>query len=190
MSEIASVTALNGARYDGIVEVAEMPLQGMITLRGKLGAAPVKNAAIGIGGVDMPDDGMISVQGDRAIAWMSPDELLIFCAYDEVGVALTAMERTLDGSFAMAVDVSDARAMFRLEGAAVRDVLAKLTPADMSVQGCPPGRMRRTRLAQVAAAIWLTGETTAHIVCFRSVAPYVFGLLSTAAQPGSDVGYY
>ena len=43
-------------------------------------------------------------------------------------------------------------------------------------------------MAQVPAAYWMLDEETIDIVCFRSVAEYVFGLLEDAAEPGSEVG--
>ena len=73
---------------------------------------------------------------------------------------------------------------------AIREVLAKLSPADMRISALPVGRVRRTRLAQVPAAFWFTDDSEAVVICFRSVADYVFGLLSTAAQPGSEVGHF
>jgi sarcosine oxidase subunit gamma len=49
-----------------------------------------------------------------------------------------------------------------------------------------PGELRRTRAAQVAAAMWQQdGGFT--LVCFRSVAAYVMGLLTHSAQPGSEL---
>ena len=68
--------------------------------------------------------------------------------------------------------------------------MAKLVPVDMSTQAFVPGQFRRTRMAQVAAAFWMLDEETIRIVCFRSVAEYVFGLLKDAAEPGSEVGFF
>ena len=76
------------------------------------------------------------------------------------------------------------------EGAAIREVLAKLTPADLRPGAIGIGEVRRTRLAQVPAAFWLDGEGKATVVCFRSVAEYVFGLLRNASENGSGVGYF
>jgi sarcosine oxidase subunit gamma len=42
----------------------------------------------------------------------------------------------------------------------------------------------------VAAAIWISGEDQISIICFRSVAQYVFELLRQAAHPASRVGYF
>ena len=58
----------------------------------------------------------------------------------------------------------------------------------MRTKAFPVGTLRRTRLAQVPAAIWFEDEETAFVVAFRSVADYVFALLSNAAK--GEVGYY
>ena len=68
------------------------------------------------------------------------------------------------------------------EGAKADQVLAKLSPVDFAKLG--PKELRRTRAAQVAAAFWAAdGGYT--LVCFRSVAHYVMGLLTHSAMPGS-----
>jgi sarcosine oxidase subunit gamma len=89
-------------------------------------------------------------------------------------------------------NVSDARAYITLSGAdgLVREVLAKVVPVDMDPQQMPAGQMRRTKLAQVAAAIWMQGTGEARVVCFRSVGTYAFDVLCTVAAPGSAVGFF
>ena len=72
----------------------------------------------------------------------------------------------------------------RLQGDKADQVLAKLSPVDFTA--LEPGELRRTRAAQVAAAMWAQdGGFT--LVCFRSVAGYVMGLLTHSAQPGSEL---
>jgi sarcosine oxidase subunit gamma len=79
-------------------------------------------------------------------------------------------------------DVSDARVGFRVVGPGARAVLARLSPADLSAPVFGPGSVRRTRLAQVPAAIWMTGEGAIDVAVFRSVADYALGLLRGAAD--------
>ena len=67
---------------------------------------------------------------------------------------------------------------------AAQSVLAKLTPTDFAALN--PMELRRTRLAQVAAAFWLEGGG-ATVVCFASVAQYMFDLLSHAAAKGTEI---
>jgi len=182
----APVMALGGAAFEGVVSVRELAPRTMISLRGELAsakmAAAVKNAA----GLAVPGR-LGAVFGDETAAlWMSPDELLLIAPRARQEAALAAAEQALAGSHHLVADVSDARTAFRLEGegAHIRDVLAKLSPADVHPESFPPGTVRRTRLAQVPAAFWMGDDASAEVVAFRSVAAYVFGLLKTAAEAG------
>ena len=185
------VTALNGV-FDktGIASVTEMGLIGMITLRGDLKEKAIVKAAVAAGGVNVPEQRMCTTQGEHGIAWMSPDELLIMCAYGEVHARLADLQGKLAKSHALAVNVSDARAVFQVTGPHVREVVAKLAPVDMHPDHFKPGMFRRTRFAQVPAAFWMEDEATVQIICFRSVAGYMFDLLNIAAQDGSEVGHF
>ena len=71
---------------------------------------------------------------------------------------MAKLEKALKGEHSLAVNVSDARSIFTLMGKGVREVIAKGSPADMSVEGLPLGEMRRSRLGQIAVAFWLTKE--------------------------------
>jgi sarcosine oxidase, subunit gamma len=185
MSE--SVSALGGVSFDGYVRVAEQGPQGMIVLRSKGDGLAEALAALGL---PVPGQRRIEVAGDRAVAWMSPDEVLIWLPYAEVPQAVQALGATLAGKHHLVADVSDARAVFTVTGPGAREVLAKACPVDFAPAAFGPGEVRRTRAAQVAAAVWMSGEDTFTLVCFRSVARYVFDLLSTLARPGAEVGLY
>lgn len=184
------VSALKQARFDGIALVEEIGLQGMITLRGDLSNRVLKTAATDAAGTKMPGANSASFNGENGLCWMSPDELLILCPYAEVNGRLTTLTGRLGDTHALAVNVSDARVQFRVHGSSAREVMAKLSPADLSADAFQPGMFRRTRMAQVPAAFWMDDDQTFRIICFRSVATYVFGLLKSAAAPGSGVGYF
>lgn len=188
MSE--AVMVLGGARSQGYVTVTETGPQGMITLRGDLGSKALQTAATGISGTAFPGLRAAHVSGEAGLVWMSPDELLVLCPYAQAAERTAGLATALAGEHALAVNVSDARAVFWIEGAAVREVIAKLAPVDMSPEAFAVGEVRRTRFAQVAAAFWLVDETTAQVVCFRSVAQYMFDLLSTVSAEGNEVGYF
>ena len=188
MSEPAS--ALNGAAFGGLCHVQEAGVQGMITLRADLSDAQVAQAVGNVMGVQMPERRGIAFADGRGIAWMAPDEALILCPYGEAIGVIERLVAALGDAHALVVDVSDARASFTLSGAHVREVVAKLAPVDMSPDAFGEGMIRRTRLAQVAAALWMPDAQTVRIVCFRSVAAYVLALLSNAAMPGSEVGIF
>ncbi|MDD9922160.1 MAG: sarcosine oxidase subunit gamma [Boseongicola sp.] len=186
------VSALQGAEYKGSVSVTESGPRGMITVRGDLSSTKLKNAATGVAGLDFPDERGANCVGERGICWMSPDELLVLLPYDDVEAAVGSMNKTLKGEHALIANVSDARASFRIEGdgSAIRDMLAKLTPADMRSTAIGTGEMRRTRLAQVPAAIWFHENNYCELVCFRSVAEYVFNLLKQSSASGAEVGHF
>jgi len=185
MSDMAT-SALPGATYQGFVTVAEAGLRGMITLRGDLSAlaGTVKKVI----GCAVPAQRRVEQAGGTAVAWMSPDELLILCDYADAPALAASLAQALEGQFATVANVSDARAVFTVTGTGVGDALAKLCPVDFSA--LTTGDIRRTRAAQVAAAIWVSGPQEMTLVCFRSVGQYMFDLLSRAAAPGSEPKLY
>lgn len=179
------VSALAGASFPGFATIREIGPLGMITLRAKPGTPGLEAAVRAVTGTGLPPQRGIVTAGEKACGWMSPDEYLLILPYAGVAAALAALAQGLAGQHHLAADVSDARAVFRIEGPKADQVLRKLTPADLDRMEA--GELRRSRLAQVAAAFWAAdGGYT--VVCFRSVAGYVMGLLSHAATPGAELG--
>lgn len=179
------VSALPGASFDGYCKVEEAGLVGMITLRGDLSSAAVAKAVKAATGAAMPGQGEITLGKSGRAGWMSPDELLLVVDHAGAPEIVETAAKTLAGEHALVVNVSDARAVFRVTGTGCREVIAKLSPADTSVMA--EGMLRRTRIAQIPAAFYLEADDTAVLVCFRSVAQYAFDLLKDASMPGSEV---
>lgn len=172
------VSALNGASFQGFATIREIGPLGMITLRAK-GLKSLDKAVKAVTGTKVPAQRWIEVNGDRACGWMSPDEYLLILPYADVAAALKSLSTALAGEHHLAVDVSDARAVFRVEGERAAEVLSRLAPVDFDK--LEPGELRRTRTAQVAAAMWQQDQGFT-VVCFRSVGRYVFDLLANAAR--------
>lgn len=178
-----AVSPLGNASFDGFAGIREIGPLGMITLRAKRDV-PGLAAAFEALGLSLPDLRRVVVAGDKVAGWMGPDEYLLVLPYEAVPEALQSLAQSLAGQHHLAVNVSDARAVFRIEGPKADQVLRKLCPVDMD--RLQPNELRRSRAAQVAAAFWADqGGYT--LVCFRSVAGYVMGLLRNAAQPGSEL---
>ncbi len=188
MSE--AVSALEGATYEGYCTVSDRGPVGMVTLRGDLGLAALAKAVKAATGLALPGQGAIVGKGGVSLAWMSPDELMLFSAHQDAPGLAAGLAKALADQHALVADVSDARAVLRLEGKAVREVMAKLTPADVAPGAFGPGQMRRTRIAQVAAGFWMPDETSFDVIVFRSVARYAFDLMANAARPGGEVGLF
>jgi sarcosine oxidase subunit gamma len=152
---------------------------GMITLRARPDLPGLAAAVQAATGCALPGLRRIEGTRDRGVAWMSPDEWMLFAAPAEVPGVLAVLAAGLDGQHHLAADVSDARAAFRIEGPAAEGVIARLAPVDLP--RLPAGEMRRTRLAQVAAALWRE-EQGFTLVTFRSVADYAHDVLVNAAR--------
>lgn len=176
-------TPLNGAVYTGYARIRETGPLGMISLRAKPDVAGLEGAIKAATGCRVPAQRQIESAKGKGAAWMSPDEYLLMMPHGEVPAALAAIGTALAGQHHLALDVSDARAVFAIEGMA-QSVLAKLSPTDFAALG--PKELRRTRLAQVAAAFWVEGQN-ATVICFASVSQYVFDLLCHAAKPGTEI---
>jgi sarcosine oxidase subunit gamma len=177
------VSALNGQSFDGFANIREIGPLGMITLRCDLAQKPLA-AALKKLGLSVPAPRRIAQAGDKRAGWMSPDELLLILPYAEVASTLETLRSALAKIHFLAADVSDARAVFRVEGDKASQVLAKLCPVDLAT--LEPGELRRTRAAQVAAAFWAEdGGYT--LVSFRSVAGYVMGILTVSATNGAEI---
>jgi sarcosine oxidase, subunit gamma len=183
-SGAAPISALGGAHYAGFAEIREIGLMGMITLRCKADVKALPKAVKTAVGVAMPAPRRMVKDGAFGAGWMAHDELLLVLPYDQVRNTLDGLAKSLKGEHYLAADVSDARAVFRVTGAKAAQVLAKLTPADL--QALAPGELRRSRLSQVAAAFWAE-DGGFYIICFRSVATYVMGLLNHSAMSGSEL---
>jgi len=178
------VTALQGATFTGFATVREIGPLGMITLRAKPDARGLQSAIRDCTATEIPGQRQILHVGGRAAGWMAPDEYLLMLPYAETATALSSIAQHMAMSHHLAVAVSDARAVFRIEGEKADQVLAKLIPTDLAI--LPMGELRRTRAAQVAAAFWREGDGFT-LVCFRSVARYVSDILASSAKIGSEL---
>lgn len=186
MSELQS--ALPDAAFDGLAQVTEAGLQGMITLRGDFSSRGLRAAVKAAVSVDVPGQRGVALKGEAGAAWMSPDELLLLCPHADAQIITDEIASALKGQHHLVTNVSDARAVFHVVGPSAREVLAKLCPVDFSAHAFGPGQIRRTRMAQIPAAIWMEDTTTFRVVCFRSVAAYAFAALTAAADPAAPVG--
>ena len=171
--------------YSGYVKVSEKMTTGMLTVRGEFRSSKFKTSFAKAVGTKLPKDREV-ILAKNNVAWMSPDELLILCDYADVSSLSQNLQMELKDQHHMLVNVSDARALFEISGSGIREVIAKLAPVNIAMLEI--GEIRRTRFSQIAAAFWLTSETSLNVICFSSVADYMFNLLKTSSMPNSKVG--
>ncbi|SFH76650.1 sarcosine oxidase subunit gamma [Albimonas pacifica] len=166
--------------------------RGMIGLRADLSVGVVRKALQKACGLPVPETRRLSVRDDRRLAWMSPDELLLVLPRAGTAPVLAAVAEAMEGRHHLAVDLSDARALFRIEGPGARETLAKGAPVDLSPAAFGLHDFRRSRLGQLAAAFGQVAEEpdAFEMVCFRSVAAHVERWLDVSCRPGSLPGVF
>ena len=185
MSEPRSALNRAAASTGQSIRIEDRGPVGQVTLRGDLGSEALLAAVEAGVGVAVPGPLRAAFDGDRGAVWMSPDELLLFTAYDRAGALAASLGEALAGEHHLAVDVSDARAVIRLSGAGVAEVLAKGAPVDLGAAAFPVGTARRTHIGGVAVGFWRLGEDEWEIVCFRSFARHLFDWLVQSSVEGS-----
>lgn len=161
------------------VSIRALPPMGMISLRGEMAA--LTSAVTMVTGCAAPEQRMSTRSGEVTAMWMSPDEMLIVCDYGAAGDIAARLASEFEDAFATVAIVSDARQVFDINGNGAVDVLAKLMPVDFVKLGAT--EVRRTRMAQIPAAIWRHSDGF-HLICFRSVADYASDLLENARPVG------
>ena len=158
-------------------------------LRGSLNRNAFTDAVTKDFGTGIPKSGRIVRTNDRELAWMSPDELLGFLPVAGLAETVSALGESLADQHHLVADVSSLRSEFAIEGA-VRDILAKGTPADMSHEAFSVGDFRRSRIGQLQAAFWLTGDSSARVVCRRSESEHMQDWLAAAASAARAPRYF
>ena len=168
--------------YEGYVSLNQVTDQGMISVRASLASKKVQETLVNVAGVPMPGQMGANVSGRKGLLWMSPDEAMVLVPKDQASVVAAEIGQTLSNVHALVVDVSDARAVFELNGQGAAEVISKLAPADIVAMA--PHQLARTRLAQVPAATWKVDAGKMGVICFRSVQDYVFDILAMSIKNG------
>ena len=159
--------------------------RGMIDVRGNAGDKKFMAAAKKILGLDLPKAPRTSVSwGDVKALWLSIDQWLILCSRAKAGELASALKTELGSIHSLVVDVSDMRAVLRLEGEDVREALLKGSSLDLLSEDYTPGTVRRMRFAEIAALLHVVEDDVFDVYVFRSYADYAWDfLLATARAP-------
>ncbi len=179
-SPLAGVTAPQGLS----VSIREIPDRGMIDLRGLASDADFMSAVRGVLGVALPTEPRTSASwGDVKVLWLSVDQWLILSTRSKAQDLLLGLRSALSGIHSLAVDVSDMRAVIRMEGEGCREILLKGTSLDLLDPEYRPGCCRRTRFAEIAALLNVVEENVFDVYVFRSYAQYTWNFLCAGPRP-------
>ena len=170
------------------VALAEQPFRAMVTLRGNADDPAFVDAVAGATGIAPPIlpntvAGADTVAHGPRLLWMGPYEWLLV-AEPESGFDMAAtLAEMLATPAAVAVDVSDSRAVIVLAGTAARDVLAKGCPLDLHARTFNPGRCAQSLLASIPVLLHQTADTPVfEIYVARSLADALWRWLEDAAE--------
>jgi sarcosine oxidase, subunit gamma len=173
------------------VDIREITERGMIDLRGLTTDRKYMAAVKSTLGVDLPKQPRTShTWGDIRVLWLSSDQWLITCARSKAQSLADELSAALSGTHSLAVNVSDMRAIIRLEGARAREVVMKGSSLDLTDGAYTPGMVRRMRFAEIAALLHIVEDNVIDIYMFRSYADYTWEFLLKAARKGSEVAAF
>jgi sarcosine oxidase subunit gamma len=169
------------------IELREITDRGMIDVRGHATDKKFMAAAQKVLGLDLPKTPRTNVSwGDVKALWLSIDQWLILCSRAKAVELVAALKVELGGVHSLIVDVSDMRAILRLEGDGVREVLLKGSSLDLLSDDYAPGTVRRMRYAEIAALLHIVEDTVFDVYVFRSYADYAWDfVLATARAPAA-----
>jgi len=187
-AKFESALAHRSAPENTYIDMREISERGMIDLRGHISDRKFMTAAKSVLGVDLPKEPRTSASwGDAKILWLSPDQWLITCPRAKAQELTDAMVKELGDTHSLAVNVSDMRAIIRLEGELAREVVMKGSTLDLTDGDYTPGTVRRMRFAEIAALLHIVEDNVIDIYVFRSYAHYAWDFLVKAARKGSEV---
>ena len=170
------------------ISMREISERGMIDLRGSMTDKKFMSAAKSALGVELPKVPRTSTAfGDVQVLWLSTDQWLVLTGRARVGALLSDLRKSFGSIHSLAVDVSDMRAIIRLDGEGVRETLMKGSTLDLISEDYAPGNVRRMRFAEIAALLHVVEQNVIDIYVFRSYADYAWEFLIKAARKGSEV---
>ena len=191
--ELKSESALQGRmQSDGLsISIREIAGRGMIDLRGLATDRKFIAAAKLALGLDLPRAPRTTAAwGDVKALWLAPDQWLILTTAANATPLLEALRKALGSVHSLAVDVSDMRAVIRLQGAEARNVLLKGSSLDLLSDAYGAGTARRFRFAEIAALLDVVEEDVFDVYVFRSYAEDAWGWLAKNARKGAEASAF
>jgi len=156
---------------------------GQINLRGDASNAAFADAVQSVLGQPLPTAPNTVSHGEHRVCWLGPDEWLLVTAAGRTGGIVAELARALDGQHAAVNDLSGAYAVYRIEGDAVCELLARGCTLDLDQTIFPSGSCAQSGLAKAnVLLIRCTGSNAFDIVVRRSFSDYVAAWLRQAGR--------
>jgi heterotetrameric sarcosine oxidase gamma subunit len=121
-------------------------------------------------GMVFPDTCRATMDGDRALLWLGPDEFLLLASHRAFDVPTGA------------VDISHRDTALSVSGPRAGWVINAFCPLDLHPSAFPVGMCTRTIFGKSPILLWRTDIDTFRIDVMRSFAPYVWACLEEARR--------
>jgi len=160
----------------------EIPFIDMLLIRGDAANPTFTGAVATITGLTLPvQANTASVNSDRQLLWLGPDEWLLK-AHDRAGEVIDSALRTaLTGQHFSTVQVGSGYTTFTVVGDASGDLLSRACPLDLHPRAFPSGALAQTHMAKANVTLYcLKAQTQYEITVRRSFADYLFRWLCEA----------
>jgi sarcosine oxidase subunit gamma len=119
-------------------------------------------------GIALPPAGRWTQAGDLAALWVGPGHWWV--QRERAGALFAELAPVVGGDAAL-IDISDARAVLRISGAAAPTMLASLLPIDLHPRAFQPGHIANTVAAHIGVQIRQLDDTPSYdLSCLRSFA--------------------
>ncbi len=175
------------------IEIADRSDISVLDLRIGSKDTKARAAASKVLGFDLPTDPRSSASAsDVAAYWFSIDQWLIIAPREGLVALEQALAEALGSHRHALTDVSDMRAILRVQGESCRAVLSKCIPIDMYADEIAPGYVRRVTLGEIAAAMICVADDpdVFDLLVFRSYADYAMTWLEEAADAGRSLSLF
>jgi len=165
----------------GIVSIRDTGLMDKINLRAQADNGVVQKTVKRVVGADIPTEANRFHQaGHRSIHWLGPDEWMILAENGGADDIIATLDTPEAGHVAV-VNVSDALGALVLEGAHVRDVLAKHCAIDFHPRAFTQGMVVQSLLSHAGVVIACLDDSKFMVIGRTSFMPYILDLLTDAA---------
>ncbi len=162
--------------------LSEVPFMAMINLRGNAADAQFVQAVASATGLALPlQPNTSSMNGQRQLLWLGPDEWLLKTSNGQGDALIEALRTALSGMHAAVVAVGDGNTTLTVEGDAAAALLSRGCPLDFHARAFAAGALAQTHIAKCGATVLcLESGKRYELTVRRSFADYLFRWLCQA----------
>ena len=162
--------------------LAEIPRVEMWNLRGNGADADFTAAVLQHTGLHLPlQANGASIDPQRQLLWMGPDEWLLKVGDGHGDAIATALRAAFQGRHSAVIDVGHGNTPFSVKGPGAADLLSRGCPLDLHERGFPTGSLAQSHVAKAnATVLCLQAGTSYELTVRRSFANYLFHWLCAA----------